>query len=102
LAATSRDTVEGARPKLTAIPRSDSPAANPRLISSRSVNDNRSGDHSGPGSGRRNPDDTNRVRIVDGDLPNLRLIDRCDSPASNRSQISDLSNTDNPTITNLH
>jgi hypothetical protein len=81
----------------------DSPAARPRLISSRSVNDNdnRNCDHSAAGIGRRQPDDTNRVWIVDGDLPTARLIDRCDSPPSHRSQTSALSNSDNRTITNL-
>jgi hypothetical protein len=39
--------------------------------------------------------------MVDGDLPTARLIDRCDSPASHRSQTSALSNSDNRTITNL-
>jgi hypothetical protein len=47
------------------------------------------------GSGRRNPPATAWVRIVDGGLPNLRLIDRNDSPASNLSQISERSTSDN-------
>jgi hypothetical protein len=52
LAATSRDTVDGERPKRDAIDRIDSPAANPREISSRSVKDNRNGDrHRGFGAG---------------------------------------------------
>ena len=50
----------------------------------------------------RNPEPTSRVRIVDGDLPNRRLIDRCDSPASNRSQTSDFSNSENRRTTHLH
>ena len=74
---------------------SDSPAARPRLISSRSVSDNRNCDHSAAGIDRRQPDDTNRVWIVDGDLPTARLIDRCDSPASHRSQTSTLSSSVN-------
>jgi hypothetical protein len=37
----------------------DSPEARPRLISSRSVNDNRSEDHARAGIGRRHPDLTN-------------------------------------------
>jgi len=41
---TSRDTVEGARPIRAPIDRNDSPAANPREISSRSSSDSRNGD----------------------------------------------------------
>ena len=44
----------------------------------------------------------NTFRIVDGERPNTRQIDRCDSPASPRSQISALSGSDNRSITNLH
>jgi hypothetical protein len=82
--------------------RIDTPAANPREISSRSFKDNRTDDQLTAGNGRRQPDDTNKVWIVDGDLPTTRLIDRCDSPASHRSQTSTLSNSDNRTNTNLN
>ena len=47
LPATSRDTVDAARPNRCAIARSDSSAAKPREISSRSESDNRCDDHSG-------------------------------------------------------
>jgi hypothetical protein len=47
LAATSREIVDGARPNRRAIPRNDSPPANPREISSRSTNDNRNADRTG-------------------------------------------------------
>ena len=102
LPATSRDTVDAARPSRCAIARSDSSAANPREISSRSESDNRTGDHPDAGNGRRNLKDTTWVRIVDGGRPNRRLIDRNDSPASNRSQISNFSDSDNRRITHLH
>jgi len=42
----------------------------------------------------------NTFRIVDGERPNTRQIDRCDSSASPRSQISALSGSDNRSITN--
>jgi len=47
LAATSRHTVDGARPSPLAIPRNDLPAARPLEISSRSASDNRSGERFG-------------------------------------------------------
>jgi hypothetical protein len=102
LAATSRVTVDAARPKRRAIPRIESPTAKPREISSRSVSDNRIADHSGSGTGRRNLADATWVRIVDGGRLNRRLIDRNDSPPSNRSQISVFSDSDNLRITHLH
>jgi len=43
-AATSRDTVDGARPRRLAITRHESPASNPREISSRSGSDSRNAD----------------------------------------------------------
>ncbi len=53
-------------------------------------------------AGRRNPRDTTWVRIVDGDCPNRRLIDRNDSHSSNRSHSSVFSNSDDRRITHLH
>ena len=102
LPATSRDTLDAARPSRCAIPRSDSSAANPREISSRSQSDNRCGDHCAAGNGRRNPAVTTWVRIVDGDRPDRRLIDRNDSHASSRSHSSVFSNSDDRRITHLH
>ena len=45
-------------------------------------------------SARFQPADTTWVRIVDGGRPNRRLIDRSDSPDSNRSQVSACSDSD--------
>src|SRR5918995_81796 len=53
LRATSRDTVDGARASRPAMTRSDSPAARPREISSRSAVDSRSGDRIGSRAGGR-------------------------------------------------
>ncbi len=53
-------------------------------------------------NGRRNLRGTTWVRIVDGDCPNRRLIDRNDSHASNRSHSSVFSNSDDRRITHLH
>jgi hypothetical protein len=55
LAATSRVTVEDARPSRRAIARNDSPPASPREISSRSVIDSRNDERFGSrAAGRRN------------------------------------------------
>jgi len=62
---TSRDTVDGARPNLAAMLRSDNPAANPREISSRSATVNRSSPRR-RGNGRTPPQRFNRSRTVDG------------------------------------
>jgi hypothetical protein len=72
LAATSRHTVDGARPSPLAIPRKDLPAASPREISSRSASDNRSGERSGSRlPGRCNAITARRMAYRD------RLISRC-------------------------
>jgi len=102
LEATSRDTVEGDRPNRRAIHRNDSPVANPREISSRSPNDNRSGHQSPAGTGRFHPAATRWVLIDDGALPKQRPIDRKDSPASYRSHSSVFSNSENRSTTHLH
>jgi len=99
LAATSRDTVDGALPSLRAIQRSDTPWAIPREISSRSANDNRNRHQSAAGAGRRHPAATTGVRTDDGARPNWRLIERSDSPASNRSHNSVFSDSENRSTT---
>ena len=81
--------------------RSDSPTATPREISSRSVNDSRNGDHSGAGTGRRNPAATTWDRIEDRARPRRRATDATDSPASRRSHTSDLSDSDKRFTTHL-
>jgi hypothetical protein len=53
LAFTSREIVDGTRPNRRPIDRSESPAAKPREISSRSASDNLSGDRVGAGFGSR-------------------------------------------------
>ncbi len=80
----------------------DTPDAIPREISSRTESDKRLGDHAAGGIGLFHPADTTWVRIVDGGRPNQRLIDRNDSPESNRSQISVLSGSDNLLIAHIH
>ena len=45
---------------------------------------------------------SSKSRNVGGGRPNRRLINRNDSPASNRSQISNLYDSDNLRITHLH
>jgi len=102
LVLTSRDTVEGALPSRRAIERNDSFPASPLEISSRSAIDNRNERHSTRGLRRLQPDETKRVRIVDGDRPSRRLIDRCDSPASHQSHKSSRSTPDNPSTAHLH
>ena len=52
LRATSRLTVEGARPRWRAIARNEAPATSWRLISSRSASDSRSGERARPRTGR--------------------------------------------------
>jgi len=51
--ATSREIVDADRANRRAIDRNDSPPANPREISSRSVNDNRNADRTGSRTGGR-------------------------------------------------
>jgi hypothetical protein len=52
-AATSREIVDEERPNRRAIDRNESPPANPREISSRSMSDNRNADRTGSGTSRR-------------------------------------------------
>jgi hypothetical protein len=52
-AATSRTIVDDDRPSRRAIARNDSPLTKPREISSRSTNDNRNADRTGPRAGGR-------------------------------------------------
>jgi hypothetical protein len=62
LAATSRHTVDGARPTARAIARTDRPAARPREISSRSASDSLSGDRCGSRlAGRYNATTARRI-----------------------------------------
>ena len=64
LRATSRDNVDGARPSRPAVTRSDSPAARPREISSRSAVDSFSGDRFGSRRGDRFSRFTAQHRLV--------------------------------------
>jgi hypothetical protein len=64
------------RPRRSAIDRSDSPTAIPGEISSRSSSDSRNKHHSATGTGRRQPEDNNRVLIVAGARSNTLAIDR--------------------------
>ena len=90
LRASSRLTVEGARPNRDAITRSDSPAATPLEISSRSVSERwRSARRRG--AGRTPPASSNNRRIDDPFLPKRRAIDRVNSPALRRSHTSAIS-----------
>ncbi len=90
LPATSRDTVDGARPSRLAITRNDSPRATPREISSRSTSD-RCRSARRRGGGRTPPASSNSRRIDDPFLPRRRAIDRVSSPACRRSHTSAIS-----------
>jgi hypothetical protein len=76
LAFTSREIVDGTRPSRGAIDRSESPAAKPLEISSRSASDSLSGDRFGAGFGSRCSALAAR-RIAHRD----RLISRCNRRA---------------------
>jgi hypothetical protein len=93
LAATSRHTVEGARPSPLAIPRKDLPTASPREISSRSASDNLSGERLGSClAGRCNAITARRMAYRD------RLISRCSrhtgAPSATSSAIRRLSSSE--------
>jgi hypothetical protein len=92
LPATSRHTVDGARPGPLAIRRNDSPAASPREISSRSASDNRSGERFGSRlAGRCNATTARRMAYRD------RLISRCNrhtgAPSASSPAIRSLSSS---------
>jgi hypothetical protein len=92
-AATSRHTVDGARPSPPAIPRNDWPAASPREISSRPASDNRGGERSGSRlAGRCNAITAHRMAYRD------RLIPRCNrytgAPSANSPAIRSLSSSE--------
>jgi hypothetical protein len=74
---TSRDTVDGARPKPVAIARNDSPASNPLRICSRSAADKRAGD--GSHSTRRVMPPASRITVRTIDTE--RATSRATSPA---------------------
>ncbi len=89
LPAISRLIVDTARPSRLAMVRSESPAATPREISSRSVNDkSRSERRRRADAPHRHPQTTANRRPA---LPNRRAIDRVSSPASRRSYTSAIS-----------
>jgi hypothetical protein len=95
LRATSRDTVDGARPSRRAIMRQESPAAGPREISSRSANSKalaarRGGRHCTP------PDCNTKARTDGPRLPSRRAISRSDSPRRHRCHTSSCSTADSP------
>jgi hypothetical protein len=95
LRANSRDTVDAARPSRPAMARSDSPAAIPLEISSRSVRD-RCRSARWRGAGRTPPASSKILRIDDPFLPSRRAIDRVGSPAPLRSHTSAISASVNP------
>jgi hypothetical protein len=95
LRATSRDTVDGARPSRWAITRQELPAARPREISSGSANSKalaarRDG-------GLCTPPVCNTKARTDGPrLPSRRAISRSDSPRRHRRHTSSCSTADSP------
>ena len=93
LRVTSRDTVEGARPSRPAILRSDSPAASPREISSRSDSDNLMAARV-RSRGRIPPVSPTYLRIEASERPRCRPMIRNDTPARTSRQISNFSATD--------
>ncbi len=98
LRATSRLSVDGARPNRRARTRSDSPAATPREISSRSTRDKCRTDRCRT-AGRTPPEASTNARIDPADLPSRRPIDRFDSPACRRSHTSTRSESVNTATT---
>jgi hypothetical protein len=95
LPATSRDTVDGARPSTPAIVRSDRPAARPREISSRSANESRNS-HRRRGTGRIPPVRLSRSRTVDGFTRICRASTFTASPDRQRRHTSSTSAEDSP------
>ena len=93
--ASSRDTVDGARPSRAAICRHGSPAATPRLISSRSAMLRHRGARRG--GCRCTPPVWNTNARTDGPrLPSRRAISRSDSPCRQRAHTSSCSAADSP------
>jgi len=82
------------RPNRPAIRRNDSPAATPREISSRSVNDKHR-DARRRGAGRTPPVSSISVRTDELSRPSQRAIFRIASPPCHRSHTSALSNSVN-------
>jgi hypothetical protein len=79
----SRHTVDAERPNARAIARPDSPAAIPRLIRSRSENDNRCREHA---TRRRANHTSSAIRYtVDSEDPNAATIPATRSPARTRA-----------------
>ena len=90
LPATSRLIVDTARPSRLAMVRSESPAATPREISSRSVND-KSRSERRRRAGRTPPTSSNNRRIDDPPFPTDEQSTGVSSPASRRSCTSAIS-----------
>ena len=97
LAATSREMVEGARPRPRAIWRSNSPARSPRLISSRSATESRSGERSLTRGGSP-PTAWRTRRTVTRWRPSLRATAAIPSPAAIRRRISSASSGPTSTV----
>jgi hypothetical protein len=95
LRASSRDTVEGARPSRRAIARLELPAATPRLISSRSATVSEWAARCG-GRCWTPPVCNTNPRIEGPRLPICRAISRSDWPCRHRAHSSSCSWTDSP------
>jgi hypothetical protein len=96
LAFTSRQTVDADRPIPQAIVRNARPAANPREISSRSANDNRSSQRS-RGLGRLPPASAMNFRSDEFCRPRCLAMRLTGTPASRISQIVFRSSSENRT-----